>query len=198
MNSLLNSLSTARGFDSEYVDARGWLVTDDSFGNANVLWPESVQALAERNRWGHAISVHTGFIGRTVDGRTTTLGRNGSDYTATLLGRGLAASEVVICTDVPGVMTGDPGIVADARSRLWLSTPRGALRFDHDGSARHTRSGTWVRQLEVDALEISSSEVRERLREGLDVRYLLPEVVHDDILESGVYTRLPAAAGARP
>jgi aspartate kinase len=49
-----------------------------------------------------------------VDGKTTTLGRNGSDYTATILGAALAADKVVINTDVPGVMTADPRIVEDA------------------------------------------------------------------------------------
>ena len=60
------------------------------------------------------MSIHTGFIGSTYDGRTTTLGRNGSDYTATLLGSSLRAKEVIINTDVAGVMTADPRIVADA------------------------------------------------------------------------------------
>ena len=61
-----------------------------------------------------AIPICTGFIGQTPDGRTTTLGRNGSDYTAALLARALEASELIICTDVSGVMTADPRIVSDA------------------------------------------------------------------------------------
>ncbi len=56
----------------------------------------------------------TGFLGRTPDGRTTSLGRNGSDYTATLLGWALGAGEVVSWTDVPGVMTADPALVEEA------------------------------------------------------------------------------------
>jgi Amino acid kinase family len=57
----------------------------------------------------------------TLDGRTTTLGRNGSDYTATLLGAALAAEAVVVNTDVSGVMTADPGIVPDAQPVVSLS-----------------------------------------------------------------------------
>src|SRR5690606_23280592 len=60
------------------------------------------------------VPVVTGFLGRAPDGRTTTLGRNGSDYTATLLARGLSAAEVQIWTDVPGVMTADPALVDEA------------------------------------------------------------------------------------
>ncbi|KAG5185878.1 amino acid kinase family-domain-containing protein [Tribonema minus] len=71
--------------------------------------------------WGDRIAVNTGFIGRTVDGRTTTLGRNGSDYTATLIGAGLLAEAVIVNTDVSGVMTADPTIVEDAQPVVSLS-----------------------------------------------------------------------------
>src|SRR5690606_20967907 len=98
-----------------FVDARGWMVTDARFGNAVVDWPATAERVATlAPHWVGQIPVNTGFLGQTPDGRTTTLGRNGSDYTATLLGRGLGAEEVVICTDVSGVMTADPGIVHDA------------------------------------------------------------------------------------
>lgn len=60
------------------------------------------------------VTVHPGFVGQTSDGRTTTLGRNGSDYTATLLARGLDAEHVSIWTDTSGVMTADPELVEDA------------------------------------------------------------------------------------
>ncbi len=58
----------------------------------------------------------TGFIGATADGKLTTLGRGGSDYSATILGAALDASEVVIWTDVDGVLTADPRLVAEART----------------------------------------------------------------------------------
>src|SRR5690606_34567212 len=64
--------------------------------------------------WGDAVPVVTGFIGATREGRTTTLGRNGSDFTAALLAAGLSAKELTTWTDVPGVMTADPALVADA------------------------------------------------------------------------------------
>ena len=108
-------LVTAAGTPAVFVDARDWTVTDDTFGTAVVDWDRTMRSLSElRDRWGDRVPIHTGFLGRTVDGRTTTLGRNGSDYTATLLARALNASEVNIWTDVSGVMTADPGIVVDA------------------------------------------------------------------------------------
>jgi aspartokinase/homoserine dehydrogenase 1 len=106
---------TERGCPALMVDSRTWTTTDDRFGEAWVDWPESekrAQALARE--WGDRIAIHTGFLGRTADGRTTTIGRNGSDYTATLLARAVGATEVVIWTDVSGVYTADPTLVDDA------------------------------------------------------------------------------------
>mgnify|MGYP002619748686 CR=1 FL=1 len=112
---VLAEVVSASGVEACFVDARTWTVTDDSFGKALVSWPATEAALcALRVGWGERVPVHTGFLGRTADGRTTTLGRNGSDYTATLLARALQAREVNIWTDVSGVMTADPGLVKDA------------------------------------------------------------------------------------
>src|SRR5690606_30192474 len=105
----------ARGTPAVMVDARTFLHTNDRFGDAIVDWEPSRKALLEvQAGWGDAVPVVTGFLGKAPDGRTTTLGRNGSDYTATLLAHGLEASEVQIWTDVDGVYTADPVIVAEA------------------------------------------------------------------------------------
>lgn len=109
------ALLTLRGLPATFVDARDWCVTDDGFGRAAVSVREAEARLAELAKgWGERLPVHTGFLGRTADGRTTTLGRNGSDYTAALLASGLDACEVVIWTDVSGVMTADPSLVREA------------------------------------------------------------------------------------
>eukprot|EP00949_MAST-11_sp_MAST-11-sp1_P003066 g3066.t1 len=111
---VLSYLLKARGVSASFVDARTWLRTDEHFGNARPKWEETQRNVhALWTTWAH-VSVHTGFIGSTSDGRTTTLGRNGSDYSATLLGSALCAQRVVINTDVDGVMTADPRIVDQA------------------------------------------------------------------------------------
>ncbi len=113
--SVLAELLSARGVDGLFVDARDWNVTNDGFGDALTDWAASKERIASlKPAWTGKVPVSTGFLGMTPDGRTTTLGRNGSDYTATLLGRGLQAAEVVIWTDVSGVMTADPALVNDA------------------------------------------------------------------------------------
>jgi nicotinate-nucleotide adenylyltransferase len=70
---------------------------------------------------------------------------------------------------------------------------RGALELDPSGRvARHRQASTWVRAVEIRALDVSASDIRERIRKGLSVRYLVPESVRGEILASGVY----AAPGA--
>jgi len=105
------------GTKFQVVDARDIIRTDDHFGKAGVdletsrrLTREKVLPLLE-----NTIPVITGFIGRTADGLTTTLGRGGSDFTASLIGSFLEANEIWIWTDVDGVMTADPRIVPEAR-----------------------------------------------------------------------------------
>ena len=67
------------------------------------------------------VPVVTGFIGATVDGVLTTLGRNSSDYSGTILGAALDADEVILWTDVDGILTADPRIVPNARPILEMS-----------------------------------------------------------------------------
>ena len=108
-------LLTHAGVPARFVDSRDWTVTDAGFGSAFVDWPATLgQITAQRGDWSDTVSVHTGFLGRTSDGRTTTLGRNGSDYTASLLARGLEAEQLHIWTGTSGVMSADPEIVPEA------------------------------------------------------------------------------------
>src|SRR6185295_6041987 len=67
------------------------------------------------------VPVVTGFIGATVDGKLTTLGRGGSDYSATILGAALDAKEIIIWTDVDGVLSADPRLVSEARTLQEIS-----------------------------------------------------------------------------
>ena len=114
---LLAEAIAEQGSKAEAIDARDIFRTDNRFGEAHVLHDESRELCRNgllpltRDR----IPVVTGFIARTSDGVTTTLGRGGSDYTASLLGAYLGAEEIWIWTDVDGVMTADPSVVPEAR-----------------------------------------------------------------------------------
>jgi len=107
------------GARSESVEATELIVTDSSHGGADPLMDRTRERSEARLRpllEQGVIPVVTGFIGATKDGILTTLGRGGSDYSATILGAALGAGEVIIWTDVDGVLTADPRLVPDART----------------------------------------------------------------------------------
>lgn len=91
------------------------LVTDSRFTRARPL-PEAYDEIPKARDWAGSseVPIVTGFIGRDRDGNVTTLGRNGSDYSASIVGAALRAEEIEIWTDVDGVMTADPRVVPDA------------------------------------------------------------------------------------
>jgi aspartate kinase len=109
---------------AQLVEATQLILTDDRFQNALPDMPATTrlcsQVLTPMLDSG-LIPVVTGFIGATSQGLVTTLGRGGSDFTASILGVALQASEVWIWTDVDGVMTADPRLVNEARSLPVLS-----------------------------------------------------------------------------
>jgi len=115
---LIAEYLAATGTPAEAVNARDVVVTDAIFGNASPLMePTAVKARARLLpllRQG-TLPVVTGFNGATADGRPTTLGRGGSDFSASILAAALDAAELWIWTDVDGIMSADPRLVPDAR-----------------------------------------------------------------------------------
>ncbi len=122
--------------EAEAVDAREVIVTTEEPAEARVLFEATAARVAERLRPiidEGRVAVVTGFVGASEQGITTTLGRGGSDYTATLLGAFLEADEIHIYTDVDGVLTADPRLVRDARS-LARVTYREAAEMSYFGA----------------------------------------------------------------
>lgn len=105
------------GLDAVHVDSRELIVTDDRHTNASPLFAETYARLAERlpPLLERHVVVMGGFIGARKDGVTTTLGRGGSDFTASIVGAGIGAEEIQIWTDVDGLLTADPRMVKNAR-----------------------------------------------------------------------------------
>jgi len=107
------------GLPSESVEATECVVTDDFHGGAEPLMEETRAKSEARLRpllGKGCVPVVTGFLGATQAGELTTLGRGGSDYSATILGAAMDADEVIIWTDVEGVLTADPRLVSEART----------------------------------------------------------------------------------
>jgi len=101
------------GLDAAHLDAREVIVTDRRHTQAAPQLPETYRRLAETVAplAAERIVVMGGFIGATADGVTTTLGRGGSDFTASIVGAGIGAEEIQIWTDVDGMLTADPTIL---------------------------------------------------------------------------------------
>jgi aspartate kinase len=109
---------SASGAPAAAVNAAEVIVTDAVFGNASPVMEHTavrvhrtIDPLLEKG----VIPIITGFNGATIDGRPTTLGRGGSDFSASILAAALNAAELWIWTDVDGIMTADPRLVPDAR-----------------------------------------------------------------------------------
>ena len=103
-----------QGIDAVHVDARKLIVTDGRHTQAAPLFAASYERLAAMipPLASTQVVVMGGFIGATVDGVTSTLGRGGSDFTASIVGAGIGAEEIQIWTDVDGMLTCDPRIAA--------------------------------------------------------------------------------------
>jgi aspartate kinase len=109
---------TSMGVDAEWVDARQVIVTNNEHTRATPLGKETndrlrsiVGPILDRGR----VAVLGGFVGATLAGHTTTLGRGGSDYSGALVGAGVGASEIQIWTDVDGMLSADPRVVKSAK-----------------------------------------------------------------------------------
>jgi len=109
----------AKGVESRYFDPldSDWpIITDDNFSNANPIEEQCEKAIQQYVlplvKKG-VTPVIAGFVGRTLDGRITTIGRGGSDATAFILAKALGANEVVLVTDAEGIMSADPKVIQD-------------------------------------------------------------------------------------
>lgn len=115
---VLKGALEARGIDAVFLEPGhpDWPIITDAYGEIDVSETRRrVEAITSQMEAG-TVPVIAGFLGESNDGTTTTLGRGGSDTTAVMLGNYMDADEVVIVTDVEGVMTGDPSVVEGARN----------------------------------------------------------------------------------
>lgn len=123
-----------KGLDVVFVDARQLIQTDDQFGKSEVNFDVTNQRVkAYFDSIGNKIALVTGFIGSNAKGETTTLGRGGSDYTASILGAAVGVKEIEIWTDVDGMMTADPRKVPTAFTIPSISYAE-AMELTHFGA----------------------------------------------------------------
>jgi aspartate kinase len=122
MNIYLRSEKSKK--EAKWIDARELLMTDNQFSKARPITSEIknlCQKYLDPKKTADKVFVTQGFIGRTKEGMTTTLGRGGSDYSAAILAEGMGADILEIWTDVAGIATTDPRICKDARAIAEIS-----------------------------------------------------------------------------
>ena len=130
---IISEYAREAGEDSKFLDTRDLIVSDDNFGFARVklaITSDNLKNYYDNNKGLHIV---TGFIASTESGVTTTLGRGGSDFTASLIGSILEADEIQIWSDVDGVMTANPKKVHKAFS-IHEITYEEAMELSHFGA----------------------------------------------------------------
>jgi aspartate kinase len=115
---ILTQVLENQGIPAQLTDARECIITDDNYTRAAPIFDLTDAAIVEHLRpiiKAGKVPVFQGFIGRTQEGITTTIGRGGSDYSASIVGAALDADDIQIWTDVDGIMTTDPRMVKEAK-----------------------------------------------------------------------------------
>ena len=162
---MLKAALSARGIDATFLEpgSEEWPIVTDEYGEVDV---EETQRRAQEvaAEMDGTVPVITGFLAEGPDGSITTLGRGGSDTTAVMMGKYMDADEVVIVTDVEGVMTGDPNVVEGARNV-------GAISVDE------------LRNLSFRGAEVVAPSALSYKDGGLDVRVV--HYQHGDLLSGG-------------
>ena len=163
----LSSRLMAAALEAEGISAEAWdsrdagIITDENFSEALPLYdiiekevPERIEPLLDEGK----VPVVTGFLGSTREGTITTLGRGGSDLTATILGSALRADEVRLYTDIDGIKTANPKEFPDAVTIRELSVEE-AIELAHLGAKRlHPRTFEPVLRRHVDVRVLSLYE----------------------------------------
>ncbi len=198
----LSAHLAARCFGADFHEVREVMKTDARFGKAR---PQLQAIRAAATPWREAMSagqlwVTQGFLGMSPEGVTTTLGRGGSDTSATLLGEALGAEEVQIWTDVDGVLTADPSLVREARPIPQMSL-----------SEAEALSAFGAKVLHADSLAPGGRAgfrlvVANTLRPGASRTEILPApperpagAVTSVAYKEGIFLlRFPASAGLEP
>jgi aspartate kinase len=139
---ILFQYAQAQGIRACLLDARDYVATDDHFGEAKIDWPrtqgnmQQIPTLFET----HDVLITQGFIGKAPNGLTTTLGREGSDFTAAIFASCLKAESLTVWKDVPGLMNADPKRLADAVVLKELPYSEAAEMMYYGANLIHTKT----------------------------------------------------------
>ena len=130
---IISNYFNHRGIASEQLDSRNVIVTDNNFGNAFVHYQQTFTKIRNYCNGRNKLQIITGFLGATLSGETTTIGRNGSDYTATIFGAALNAKTIEIWTNIDGIKSANPNLVKNSETISDI-TYEEAMELAHAGA----------------------------------------------------------------
>jgi len=158
-SAIVTAALSARGIKAELVDARDVIVTDQNHTRAlpdfNVTGARLQARVGPLAKSGTVV-VLGGFVGATPAGATTTLGRGGSDFSATIIGAALGAERIEIWTDVDGIMTADPKLCAEARTILDITFEEAAELAHFGAKVIHPWSMVPARERDIPVHVLNS------------------------------------------
>ncbi len=131
--SIISVALNSEGLKCDFLDAREVVLTDNNFKNAKINLKKTYSNIKEHFEKNKNVQIITGFIGKDKNGSTTTIGRGGSDLTASIFGAALKAKVIEIWTDVDGILTADPRKVPNAFS-VKAVTFEEAMELSHFGA----------------------------------------------------------------
>lgn len=156
---IISTMLESIGIKSKAINANKLgIITDDNFGNANVLFLNDEYLKEVVNE--KYVPVITGFQGITKEGEVTTLGRGGSDFTAVVVGSMLNAEYVEIYTDVDGVMDKDPKIYKDAKKYKTLSQDKLISMCNLGAKVLHSKAAKYskIKNIDIKILNTFNNE----------------------------------------
>ncbi len=139
------------GIQAQVINIEEIIVTDDNFGNANIIYKLSEKNVQEKLTSLEKIPVIPGFIGKTKNGLTTTLGRGGTDTTACFIGAAIKAKKIILWKDVGGVFSADPKIIKNAKTIPFINYQEA----EEAGKIIHDKAIQYVK-IHNTSIEISS------------------------------------------
>ena len=151
---ILQAVIHQLGIDSEWIDARGLIKTDNKHRNASVDWEQSknlIQKECKPKLEAGKMLVTQGFIGCTSENFTTTLGREGSDFSAAIFASCLSANSMTVWKDVPGVMNADPAINEQAQLLSKLSYSEALAMTYYGAKVIHPKT---IKPMQVDGIPL--------------------------------------------
>lgn len=161
------------GLPTQWIDARSIIRTDDTYRESQIDWDvtqENIDTSVKPNLEQGAFVLTQGFIGSTADGNTTTLGREGSDFTAAILSFCLDAEKMIIWKDVEGVLTGDPRLFKNVQKLPWLSYKEAIEMTYYGASVIHPKT---IKPLQNKNIPLY---VQSFLQPDIDGTYIGPDV----------------------